>query len=74
MEEIRGRHFLQTAERAGLPKSLARNASEEVRRRWRARAISPDGSSSQNAGIAQRRDEIYGSRGQVFAPGTIKIF
>jgi serine/threonine-protein kinase HipA len=30
MEEIRGCHFLQTAERAGLPKSLARDALEEV--------------------------------------------
>jgi serine/threonine-protein kinase HipA len=30
MEEITGRHFLQTAERAGLPESLARNALEEV--------------------------------------------
>lgn len=32
MDEIRGRHFIQTAERAGLPKSIATDALEEVAR------------------------------------------
>ena len=30
IDEIRGRHFIQTAERAGLPKSIATDALEEV--------------------------------------------
>ena len=30
MDEIKGRHFIQTAERAGLPESLAREVMTEV--------------------------------------------
>jgi serine/threonine-protein kinase HipA len=30
IDEIKGRHFIQTAERAGLPKSIATDALEEV--------------------------------------------
>jgi len=30
LDEIKGRHFVQTAERAGLPGSLAREAMQEV--------------------------------------------
>jgi serine/threonine-protein kinase HipA len=30
LDEIKGRHFIQTTERAGLPGALAREALEEV--------------------------------------------
>ena len=30
IDEIQGRHFIQTAERAGLPATIAQNALEEI--------------------------------------------
>ena len=70
IEEIRGGHFIQTAERAGLPGALAISALEEVT----AAARAPSRKSKRNCLRVFGWDPQLGEKGPEISPPTPLMF